>query len=1282
MKGLILKSYDFFAGHRIVFRVSLLSVFLLFTGLALRVSFEEDISKMLQMDKHTSEYRKILQNTHIVDKLVVSVSSKDTAVSPEELKMSYCDSLMVRIRTIDSILVKKVTASPDDFPFTEVYKALLKNLPYFLEEKDYAHFDSLFMPGNLDQRMAENARILSTPAGILTRQRLPWDPAGISNPVALRLQKLGESTGYEIINGYFFTKNKKNLVLFIEPANPANETGKNKELIRLLEGFVEDLSRQKEFAGIDCGFMGATAVSVENARQIQHDAAITLAIMCVALILLITSVFRRKRTPVLIFLPVVFGMVFALGCISLIKPDISLIAIGATSVLLGIAVNYPLHILTHRLQEPDLRKVVGDMVEPMTIGSATTIGAFLCLLFVKAEILYDFGLLGAFGLIGAVFFSLIFLPHLIGEDVHEGKIAKKWLVNAGQVQLDKMPYLRWAIILLTPVFFHYAGDIEFDSNLMNLNYMSPALKKTEQNLRGNENLQHSLYVISYGQTFDQALNSSGNIKDLADSLNQAGIPVRYTGIAGFLPSAMEQEKRVKRWREYFSPEKIAKLQAILTQSGKKSGFRADAFDNFYSLLNVKTLQMNQDDFQLLTRVFAKDVATVTPSMATIVTVLKVPVTSQKQVEALVVNQPGIRLLDNSFLSSQLGSIIQNDFNFIALFSAVMVFLALLLTYGKFVLAIIAFIPMVVSWIWILGIMGLLHVKFNIVNIMLSTFIFGLGDDYCIFTMDGLLQGYKSRKKPMPVIRMSIILSGLTTLIGFGMLLIAKHPALQSIALVSIIGILSVVVVSQVLEPFLFRMFVSGPVSKGLPPISLGTFFQSVVAYTFFILGCVFLSISGLLLIRINPFFRKRSQKILNWLISKFAWATIYIITSVTKRVVYDEKPDYSKPCVFVANHQSVLDILSMLRLSPKIILLTNQWVWNSPLFGYLVRMAGYYPIFEGADQGIDILKSKIDDGYSIAIFPEGTRTKDGRIGRFHKGAFYLAEKLELDITPVVFHNTAQCIAKGSFVVRSTTFTIKVLPRMKYNDMAHGETYQERTKTVQRLIKKHYALVNGEINTLDFVRKRVVNNFLYKGPVLEWYMKIKFRMERNYQLFHELVPKEGLIIDAGCGYGFMDYMLAYLAPARNITGFDYDEEKVEVAECGFDKPENLRFVHAGLNEFQAIPANCVIFSDVLHYLPVEERRRTFTNHASQLLPGGIIIVRDGDSNHGKKHGITRLTEFLSTRVFRFNKTTDKLTFFSAEEMVTLGENIGLQARIMDHQKWNSNLVIVFQRRPNE
>ncbi len=1279
MRGLILLVYDFFEKERIIFWLVMLSCFILFTILASRVSFEEDLSKILQMDAKTREYSNILQHSRVIDKLTICISDKTATPCPDQLKMAYCDSLLIRIKSLDSSLVKKILVSPDDFPFMEVYKALLRNLPFFIEQQDYAYLDSALRPENIQHNLVESTKLLSTPAGIIIRQRLPLDPAGISTPVTLRLQKLGEASGYEINNGYFFSKDKKNLVLFIEPANPPNETGINKILINSLEGFVSDLNTHKEFSKIDCGFIGATAVSVENSRQMQKDAALTLAIMCVALILLITIVFRKKRTPILIFLPILFGLVFALACVSFIKPSISFIAIGATSVLLGIAVNYPLHILTHRLEERNLRKVIGDMVEPMTIGSATTIGGFMCLLFVKAEILYDFGLLGAFGLIGAVLFSLIFLPQLIGQPIPEGKIAEKWLKKAGNIQLENSPYLRWSIILLTPVFLYFSQDIEFDSNLMHLNYMSPKLKKTENILRGNDSLMRSVYVISYGNTFDQALASSGKIKQLADSLNLAGAAIKYTGVADFLPSAAEQKKRIGLWKQYFNRDKIQTMQVSLEQSGKKLGFKAHSFDDFYSMLNIQSEKIDIVDYRMLSEVFAKEMVTVSPEMTTIVSVLKLPAASQAEVGNLVSKQPDTRLLDNNFVSAQLSSIISADFNFIAIFTALMVFLALLLTYGKLELAITAFVPMVVSWIWILGLMGLFHIKFNIVNIILSTFIFGLGDDYCIFTMDGLLQEYRGRKKPMPVIRMSILLSGITTLIGFGVLLIAKHPALQSIALVSLIGIISVLLISQVLEPYMFRMFVSVPVSRGFPPIGFGTFLQSVVAYSFFILGCIFLSISGFFLVVVNPFYRKKAKGVFNSLISKFAWAQLYVITSVTKRVVYDEKPDYTKPCIFVANHQSVLDILSMVMLSPKIILLTNKWVWNSPLFGYVVRIAGYQPIFEGVDPNIDTLKAKIEEGYSIAIFPEGTRSKDSTIGRFHKGAFYLAQQLGLDIIPVLFHGTGRCIAKGSFVVRSTTFTIKVLPRIKFISVEYGTSYQQKTKAVQELLKEQYTLLDKEERTADFYHQRIVDNFIFKGPVLEWYMKVKLRLERNYQLFHDLVPKEGIIIDAGCGYGFMDYMLAYLAPQRKIIGFDYDEEKIEVAENGFDKPINLRFANASLHEFKATPANCIIFSDVLHYLEEHERIHVFTNFASKILPGGIIIVRDGDNHPGKKHAVTRLTEFLSTRVFKFNKREHKLAFFAADELIKLGENLGFIPSIIDQQKWTSNLVIVFKKK---
>src|SRR5678816_1369974 len=122
----------------------------------------------------------------------------------------------------------------------------------------------------------------------------------------------------------------------------------------------------------------------------------------------------------------------------------------------------------------------------------------------------------------------------------------------------------------------------------------------------------------------------------------------------------------------------------------------------------------------------------------------------------------------------------------------------LLTYGRIELALVSFIPMFISWVWILGIMGILGISFNIINIIISALIFGLGDDYSLFIMDGLLGEYKTGRKNLSSYKSSIFLSAITTIAGLGVLIFAKHPALRSIALISIVGILCVVIMSQIL----------------------------------------------------------------------------------------------------------------------------------------------------------------------------------------------------------------------------------------------------------------------------------------------------------------------------------------------------------------------------------------------------------------------------------------------------------------------------------------------------
>ena len=112
--------------------------------------------------------------------------------------------------------------------------------------------------------------------------------------------------------------------------------------------------------------------------------------------------------------------------------------------------------------------------------------------------------------------------------------------------------------------------------------------------------------------------------------------------------------------------------------------------------------------------------------------------------------------------------------------------------------------MLVSWIWILGIMSILGIKFNIVNIILATFIFGQGDDYTIFMTEGCISEYIHGRPVLVSYKRSIILSALIMFIGIGSLIFARHPALHSLAEITIIGMFSVVLMAYLIPPLLFK----------------------------------------------------------------------------------------------------------------------------------------------------------------------------------------------------------------------------------------------------------------------------------------------------------------------------------------------------------------------------------------------------------------------------------------------------------------------------------------------
>ncbi len=1278
MGRIFIRIYDFFEKRRTLLFTLFISLLLALGYFSLQVKFEEDISSILPKDKKTEKLNQVFQNSKFMDKLVVMVSLKDsTAVNPDSLT-SYAGEFSAAVQEKLKPYINKINDKVDDEITLELFGTINEHLPVFLEEKDYRAIDSLITTEKVRSTLEQNLRTLTSPAGFALKQMISNDPVGISFLGLKKVQQLQYDENFELYDSYVVTKDQRNLLLFITPAYPPGNTGKNAKMLEGIDSVITQLGKNG-YANISTTYFGATAVSVGNALQLRKDSLLTQGITVLFIIVFLGLYFRKKRAPFIILVPVITGALFSLAAIYFIKGSISVIALGTGSVVLGIAVNYSLHVFNHYRHTKNIRDLINDLAMPLTIGSLTTIGGFLCLEFVKSEMLKDLGLFAAFSLIGASLCSLIFLPHFIASKKEQAQhiaIKTSWIDKIAGYKPEYNKYLIIPIFLLTIFFGYWARYVGFENDLQRMNFMTDKLAASEKKLNTiNQYALQSVYLVTEGKTLNDALVNNEKMVAAVEQLQEKGTVKKYSGVSSLIISDSLQKARIERWKQYWTPEKKQTLLATLNKEGLALKFNASAFDKFRALLDKDFTIADTAVMSGVRKNFLDDYITEKQGQATVVTLVKVEAGKKDSVYKAFEHDPNVTVLDKQYLTNKFVEIINSDFSRIAWLTSLLVFFALLLMYGRIELTLVSFIPMVISWIWILGIMALAGFEFNIINIIVSALIFGLGDDYSLFIMDGLLQEYKTGKKNLSSFKSSIFLSAITTIAGLGVLIFAKHPALRSIAFISIIGILCVVVMAQVLIPFFFSVLIRNRVQKNRYPWTLWGFIKSSFAFSYFIGWSIAFTHIAWIFALFN--IKEKGKLIYHTFIAKVCHRLIYVMVNVKKKIINEHKEDFSKPAIIIANHQSSLDIPTLLMLHPKLIMFTNEKKWNSTLFGKVIRMADYFPA-EQVETNLDLVADRFNHGYSIIVFPEGTRSVDGKIKRFHKGAFYLAERLNADILPIMIHGSNYTLTKQDTMLKDGRLTVKYLPRIKPGDVTYGDGYAERAKLIGRYFRNEFDTLRKEIEKPAYFREKLIYNYLYKGPVLEWYMRIKTKMEKNYQFFHEIVPQQGKILDIGCGYGFMSYMLAFAAEERKITGIDYDEDKIATANHCFSRTQNINFVHTDVMGFDFDRYDAIILADVLHYLQPEEQKQVMEKCIANLNAGGIVIVRDGDKEKAEKHKRTKLTETFSTKILMFNKTKDSgLSFLSGNLIRSIAAEHKMSCTEMADSKVTSNTIFILK-----
>ena len=465
-------------------------------------------------------------------------------------------------------------------------------------------------------------------------------------------------------------------------------------------------------------------------------------------------------------------------------------------------------------------------------------------------------------LVGTIAFVLVALPHLVKDSattttVHsspsQGEVENLEVASVPMRKTSpRYRTLGLGIALIATLLLGWTGrNVEFDANLAHLNYLSSeqrTLFGELAQLRQADTLHEPLYIAHRARTLEEALALREQKESTIAPMIRKVKGATVQSVAPYLASAGEQAARLARWKAFVQENGTA-LRQQTAQEAAKLGFAPQAFAPFDSLLRrdfrpinaAQCLTMGEDALAPLVARDGKGQYIVT----TVVNVprgeadalkqqlddaLQISMSRAKAPKAVEEDTESVWTFTPKSMNESVARHLSQDFSYIGWVCGAIVFGFLWLSFRRFSVAVLAFFPMVVSWLWILGSMSFFGLSFNLVNVILATFIFGQGDDYSIFVTEGLLYEYTYGRKLLAAYKRSILLSAVIMLIGVGTLAFAQHPALSSLGGLTIVGMGSVVAATLLLPAPVFSWWTRQRVaSPWASPLSMVRLVQSALS---------------------------------------------------------------------------------------------------------------------------------------------------------------------------------------------------------------------------------------------------------------------------------------------------------------------------------------------------------------------------------------------------------------------------------------------------------------------
>jgi 2-polyprenyl-3-methyl-5-hydroxy-6-metoxy-1,4-benzoquinol methylase len=297
------------------------------------------------------------------------------------------------------------------------------------------------------------------------------------------------------------------------------------------------------------------------------------------------------------------------------------------------------------------------------------------------------------------------------------------------------------------------------------------------------------------------------------------------------------------------------------------------------------------------------------------------------------------------------------------------------------------------------------------------------------------------------------------------------------------------------------------------------------------------------------------------------------------------------------------------------------------------------------------------------------------VQRFHRGAFELAVELKQEILPVVLCDTNTAMPRDAYWFEPYHATVRAWPRITPQNFDYSQGSAALMRHCETIVREALQKQLDELNTPRVVRRKVQRLYRYQGKFVEQFVHWKMKMDPMFGSLDAVVPRNGFILDLGCGYGVATHWLASFTDGRSFLGTDYDEDKIRVAQRTAPEHPRITFETGDILNCEYPSCDTILLLDVLHYWTPEKQQAILAKARQALRPAGRLILRDAARAENEAHQRVDYWETIATRIGH-NKTVEGLHFQTRAELEAALQRAGFAKWELKHGAGrDSNVLLV-------